>query len=86
LICSIPSFVTCISPLLLSDSVEGQVLETSHLRLEKLEVHDRRAAVVLSFDILHARTFDTEDCHPSAVDSADDYLVKLSSPDQPEGA
>jgi hypothetical protein len=55
------------------------------LRLEKLEVHDRRTAVVLSFDILHAWTFDTEDRHPSAIDSADDYFVKLSSSDQPEG-
>jgi hypothetical protein len=86
LICSIPSFVTCISPLLLSDGFEGQVLEPSHLELEKLEVYHRRTAVVLSFDILHARTFDAEDRHPSAVDSANNHLVELSSSDQPEGA
>jgi hypothetical protein len=86
LIRSIPSFVTCISPLLLSDGIESQVLQAPHLELEKLEVHHRRPAVVLSFDILHARTFDAEDRHPSAVESANHHLVELSSSDQPEGS
>ncbi len=86
LICSIPSFVTCMFPLLLSDGFKGQVFEPSHLKLQKLEVDHGRAAVVVALDLLHSRACDVKDRHPSAVHPADHHLLELASSDQPEGS
>jgi hypothetical protein len=67
--------------LLLSDGIEGQVFEPSHLRLQKLEIDRGDAAVILPLDVFHAWARDAEDRHPSAVDSADHYLLDLTSSD-----
>jgi hypothetical protein len=67
--------------LLLSDSIKGQVFEPSHLRLQKLKIDRGNPAVILPLDVFHARPRDAEDRHPSAVDSADHYLLDLSSSD-----
>jgi hypothetical protein len=78
--------LTCIVPPLLSpQGIEGDVLEASHLRLQKTQVHKRRAAVVLAFGVLHPRTRDPEDgdapaVHPTHLDS-----LKLTAADEPQG-
>jgi hypothetical protein len=72
--------------LLLSDGIEGQVFEPSDLRLKKLEIDRGDAAVILPLDVFHAWPRDAEDRHPSAVDSADYYLLDLSSSDEPESS
>jgi hypothetical protein len=78
--------VTCILSLLLSNGIKGQVLEPSHLRLQELEIDCGDAAVILPLDVFHVWARDAEDRHPSAVDSADHYLLDLSSPDQPKSS
>jgi hypothetical protein len=72
--------------LLLSDGIEGQVLEPFHLGLQKLEIDRGDAAVVLPLDVFHAWARDAEDRHPSAIDSANHHLLDLSSPDQPKSS
>jgi hypothetical protein len=59
------------SPLLLAECREGEVLETHDLGLEESQVHERRATVVLAFDVVDARTFDPEDRHAPAVRPVD---------------
>jgi hypothetical protein len=78
--------LTCIVPPLLSpQGIEGDVLEASHLRLQKTQVHERGATVVLTFGVLHPRTRDPEDgdapaVHPTHLDS-----LKLTAADEPQG-
>jgi hypothetical protein len=86
LIRSIPSLLTCISPLLPAECVEGQVLEPRHLGLEEAQVHERGAAVVLALDVFDARAFDVEDRHSPAIRPADLDLAQLAAAHQAEGA
>jgi hypothetical protein len=66
--------VTCISPLLLSECFEGQVLETRDLGLEETQI-----------DGFHPRTFDVEDRQASPVDAADLDTRELATAGDPEG-
>jgi hypothetical protein len=56
------------------------------LRLQKLKIDRGYPAVILPLDVFHARPRDAEDRHPSAVDSADHYLLDLSSSDESKGS
>jgi hypothetical protein len=79
--------LTCITPPLLSPQrLEGDVLEASHLRLQKTQVHERGAAVVLALGLLHTRPRDPEDrvspaVHPAHLDSP-----KFAPADEPQGS
>jgi hypothetical protein len=81
---SIPSFVTCIFSLLLSNGREGQVLESLHLRFEKPEIDRGRSPVVLGRGL--ARSFDAKDRHPPAVHTPQRDVLQLSAADEHEGA
>jgi hypothetical protein len=82
---SIPSFVTCIALLLLSDGLEGQVFQSPHLQLQQSKVNGRHARVVLALGPFHLRSFDAEHRHRPAVGPVELETVKLSSPDQRKG-
>src|SRR5262245_41640039 len=57
---SMPAFVTCIAPLLLSYGLEGRVLQAAHLGLEAPKVDERLAAVVVALRVRHAFPDDPE--------------------------
>ena len=90
---STPGFVAPISssltliapPLLSSERLEGDVLEASHFRLQKTQVHERGAAVVLALGVLHPRTRDPEDGHSPAVHPTHLDSPKLAPADEPQG-
>jgi hypothetical protein len=78
--------VTCIPPpLLCSKRIEGQILEAPHFRLQKTQVHERRAAVVLPESVVHPGTADPEDRYTAAVAAADLDRLELAAADKPEG-
>src|SRR3990172_1119378 len=76
---SIPAFVTCMSPLLLADRFEGQVLEASHLGLQEPEIHVRGTAVVVALRFHRGRAGDLEEGHPPAVRPPDLDLLELAT-------
>jgi hypothetical protein len=82
---SIPSFVTCISPLLLTDRLEGQVLEPPDFRLQKPQVHEGGTAPVLTLGIVHPRSGDSEEGDAPAVRSAYLDALKLAAADEAQG-
>jgi len=81
---SIPSLLTCISPLLLAHRLEGLVLQAPHLGLQQPEVHTRRAAVVLALCFARGAAHDPEEGHPPAVGAADFDCLELAASDKRE--
>jgi hypothetical protein len=67
--------LTCISPLLLAECVEGQVLEARHLGLQEAQVDERSAAPILALHLVHARAFDVEDGHTPATQAAHQHVA-----------
>ena len=85
LIRSIPSFVTCISSLLLADGIEGPVLQPLDLELQALEVHDGIPSVVLPLRLLGPIDFKDRDApsiRPSDFDSQE--LAPASERESPQ--
>ncbi|MGH9389810.1 MAG: hypothetical protein ACRD1Z_09355 [Vicinamibacteria bacterium] len=79
--------MTCIPPpLLLADRVERGVLQPPDFGLEKPQVHQRRASVVVALGVLDARSADREDRHAAAVRATDLDRLKLAAADETEGA
>jgi len=74
------------SHLLLSECTERQILETRDLGLQKPQVHDGSAPVVVALDFVHPGAFDVEDGHAPAVLAPDLDLDELAAADEPEGA
>jgi hypothetical protein len=74
------------SALLLPEFLKRQVLETRDLGLQKPQVHDGSAPVVVALDLVHRGAFDVEDGHASAVDAPDLDLDEIAAADEPEGA
>jgi len=74
------------SALLLPEFLESQVLETCDLGLQKPQVHDGSAPVVVALNFVHRRALDVEDGHASAVLAPDLDLDELAAADEPEGA
>ena len=66
------------SPLLCTQRLEGHVLQAPDFRLEKPQVHERLATVVLARDVVEPGTGDREDRHPAPVRAA--HLDARSSP------
>src|SRR5260370_9594385 len=83
---SIPSLLTCISPLLLPERLESQALQAGDLGLQEAQVDQRRTTVVLALHLLHALSLDAEDGQPPPVDAAHLYAAKLTAAGEPEGA
>jgi hypothetical protein len=73
------------SALLLAERFEGQVLQTSDFGLEETQVHERRAVVVVTLDLLHAAAGDPEESQPAAVHAADLDPRQLTAAREPEG-
>ena len=57
-----------------------------NLGLEEAQVYDRRAAMVLTFDVLHPLAFDPEDRHPLAAKAADFDVSQFAASHEPEGS
>jgi len=86
LIRSIPSFVTCIPPpLLCTQRLESHVLQAPDFRLEKPQVHESLATVVVTYRFVEARAADPEDREASPVRAAYLDASKLAPADEPEG-
>src|SRR5262245_34760691 len=67
LIRSIPSLLTCISPLLFSEGRKGPVFQSPNLELEEREIDTRPSPVVVALGVLHLGARDLEDRHPPPV-------------------
>jgi len=79
--------VTCIRPPLLSpECLEGDILQAPDFRLQKPQVHDRRAAVVLAHDVLERRARDREDRDATAVRTAHLDRLQLAATHEPESS
>jgi hypothetical protein len=79
--------VTCIcAPLLSAQRLEGDVLQAPDFRLQKPQVHDRRAAVVLAHDVLERRARDREDRDATAVRATHLDRLQLAATHEPEGS
>jgi hypothetical protein len=82
-----PSFVTCIrSPLLSPKRLEGDILQAPDFRLQKPQVHEGLATVVVPNRFLETRAVDREDRDPSPVRAAHLDVLELAAADKPEGA
>jgi hypothetical protein len=79
--------LTCIRPpLLCTKCVEGHVLQTPDFRLQKPQVHEGLAAVVVAHRVVHPGAADREDRDPAAVRPAHLDGVKLAAAHEPEGS
>jgi hypothetical protein len=79
--------VTCIRPPLLSPQrLEGHVLQAADFRLEKPQVHERLAPVVLASHVVDRRADDREDRHAPTVRAAHLDAAQLAAAHEPEGA
>jgi len=74
------------SALLSTECLEGQVLQARDFRLEKAQVHQRRAAVVLPLDVAHAGALDAEDRQPLPVHAPHLDAGEFAAAREPEGA
>jgi hypothetical protein len=78
--------VTCIRPpLLCPERLESHVLQAPHFRLQKPQVHESLATVVVADRFLEPRTADREDRDPPTVGAAYLDTLELTSTDEPEG-
>jgi hypothetical protein len=81
-----PSFVTCIRPpLLCTKCLEGHVLQAPDFRLQKPQVHDGLATVVVPDGFLEPRAADREDRHPTPIRAAYLDALEFAPADEPEG-
>jgi hypothetical protein len=77
--------VTCIRPpLLCTKRLEGHVLETPDFRLEKPQVHESLATVVVAYRFVEPGAGDREDRDPTPVRAAHLDASQLASADEPE--
>jgi hypothetical protein len=77
--------VTCIRPpLLCPERLEGDVLEAPDFRLQKPQVHERLAAVVVAHRLLEPRAADREDRDPPPVRAAHLDALELAAAHEPE--
>jgi hypothetical protein len=87
LIRSIPSFVTCIRPpLLCTQRLEGHVLQAPDFRLQKPQVHERLATVVVTSRFVSRGTADREDRDATPVRTAHLDRAQLAATHEPEGS
>jgi hypothetical protein len=85
LIRSIPSFVTCIRPpLLFAQRIEGDVLQAPDFRLQKPQVYEGLATVVVPDRFVETRAGDREDRDPTPVRAAHLDTLELAPADKPE--
>jgi hypothetical protein len=78
--------VTCIRPPLLSpERLEGDVLQAPDFRLQKPQVHESLATVVVPDRLLEPRAADREDRDPTPVRAAYLDALELAPADEPEG-
>jgi hypothetical protein len=70
----------------LAQRLEGHALEACHLALEKTQVHDRLATVVLALDVRHLGALDLEDRHAASVQTAHFDAAQLATTQKPEGS
>jgi hypothetical protein len=79
--------VTCIRPpLLCTKRLEGHVLEAPDFRLEKPQVHESLATVVVPYRFVEVGAGDREDRDPSPVRAAHLDAPQLAPADEPEGS
>jgi hypothetical protein len=79
--------VTCIRPpLLCPQRLEGHVLQAPDFRLQKPQVHERRATVVVARRVLDARARDREDRDATPVRPAHLDRAQLAAAHEPEGS
>jgi hypothetical protein len=77
--------VTCIRPpLLCTQRLEGHVLQAPDFRLEKPQVHESLATVVVPYRFVEAGAGDREDRDPSPVRAAHLDTPQLAPADEPE--
>jgi hypothetical protein len=78
--------VTCIRPPLLSpERLEGHVLQAPDFRLQKPQVHESLATVVVPYRFVETRAGDREDRDPTPVRAAHLDAFELAPADEPEG-
>jgi hypothetical protein len=73
-----------IPALLSSKRLEGDALKARYFGLEEAKVHERRAAVVLTFDVVDAVDLKHRDA--AAVRASDDDVAQLAAAQKPEGS
>jgi hypothetical protein len=79
--------LTCIRPpLLCTKRVEGHVLQAPDFRLQKSQVHESPAAVVVTHRLVDPGAADREDRDPAPVRAAHLDAVKLAATHEPEGS
>jgi hypothetical protein len=71
--------LTCISPLLLAQRFESEVLEACDLRFQETQVDQRGTAVVLTLELVHALSFDAEDGEAAPVHTAHVDAAQLTA-------
>jgi hypothetical protein len=78
--------VTCIRPpLLFAQRTEGQILQAPDFRLQKPQVHEGLATVVVPYRFLEPRAADREDRDPTPVRAAHLDTLEFAPADEPEG-
>jgi hypothetical protein len=79
--------VTCIRPpLLCTKRLEGHVLQAPDFRLQKPQVHESLATVVVPYRFVEARAGDREDRDPTPVRAAHLDALQLAPADEPESS
>jgi hypothetical protein len=78
--------VTCIRPLLSPQRLEGDVLQAADFRLQKPQVHESLAPVVLARHVVDRGADDREDRYTPAVGAAHLDCLELAATHEPEGA
>jgi hypothetical protein len=77
--------VTCIrTPLLCTKRLEGHVLQAPDFRLQKPQIHESLAAVVVAHRLVEPRAADREDRDPPPVRAAHLDALDLAAADKAE--
>jgi hypothetical protein len=79
--------VTCIRPpLLCTKRLEGHVLQAPDFRLEKPQIHESLATVVVPDRFVEVGSGDREDRDPTPIRAAHLDASQLAPADEPEGS
>jgi hypothetical protein len=82
-----PALLTCIRPpLLCSQRIESGLLQATHFRLEKPQVHESGAMVVVACRFLGSGASDREDRDATSVRAAHLDSAQLAATHEPEGS